>query len=90
MSKNVRIFGGAPENDEIIYGQGWRPRSEITKALGYFVSVFAVNPNNWNIYYSSLNIERICFKENHHVNSLNLNGSKIHAIYLVELRKEMT
>ena len=31
-SKNVRIFGGAPENDEIIYGQGWRPRSEITKA----------------------------------------------------------
>ena len=24
-SKNVRIFGGAPENDEIIYGQGWRP-----------------------------------------------------------------
>ena len=31
-SKNVRIFGGAPENDEIIYGQGWRPRIEITTA----------------------------------------------------------
>ena len=42
------------------------------------------------VLYSSLNIGRICYKENHHVNSLGLNGSKIHAIYLVELRKEMT
>ena len=31
-SKNVRIFGGAPENDERNYGQGWRPRIEITTA----------------------------------------------------------
>ena len=38
-SKNVRIFGGAPENDEIIYGQSWRPRIKIIKALGYFASV---------------------------------------------------
>ena len=42
---------------------------------------------NGILFYSSLNIERICFKENHHVNSLDLNGSKIHAIYLVELQK---
>ena len=35
MSKNVEIFGGAPENDERIYGQSWRPRIEITTALGY-------------------------------------------------------
>ena len=33
------------------------------------------------------NIGRICYKENHHVNSLDLNGPKIHAIYLVELQK---
>ena len=32
-SKNVRIFGGAPENDEIIYGQSWRSRIKIIKAL---------------------------------------------------------
>ena len=32
--QNVRILGGAPENDERNYGQGWRPRIEITKALG--------------------------------------------------------
>ena len=38
-SKNVRIFGGAPENDEIIYGQSWRSRIKIIKALGYFASV---------------------------------------------------
>ena len=33
------------------------------------------------------NIGRICYKENHQVNSLGLNGSKIHAIYLVEMQK---
>ena len=32
VSKNVWIFGGAPENDERNYGQGWRPRIEITMA----------------------------------------------------------
>ena len=31
-SKNVWIFGGAPENDERNYGQGWRPRIEIATA----------------------------------------------------------
>ena len=30
-SKNVRIFGGAPENDERTYGQGWRPRIKIQR-----------------------------------------------------------
>ena len=29
-SKNVRIFDGAPENDERNYGQGWGPTIEIT------------------------------------------------------------
>ena len=42
-SKNVRIFGGAPENDEIIYGQGWRPRSEITKAWRIICKCVMVN-----------------------------------------------
>ena len=32
MSKNVEIFGGAQKNDERNYGQGWRPRIEITTA----------------------------------------------------------
>ena len=44
-SKNVRIFGGAPENDEIIYGQSWRPRIKIIKALGYCKCVM-VNSKN--------------------------------------------
>ena len=58
------------------------------KGMGeYFASVFAVIPNEWNIFIYLPNIGRICYKENHHVNSLDLNGPKIHAIYLVELRK---
>ena len=33
-------FGGAPENDERNYGQGWRPRIKVTEALGIiFASV---------------------------------------------------
>ena len=52
-----------------------------------FCKCVKVIPHNWNIDYSSLNIERICCKENHHVNSLGLNVSKIHAIYLVEVQK---
>ena len=49
-SKNVRIFGGAPKNDERNYWQGWRPRIEITKALGiYDACVLKVIPNYWNI-----------------------------------------
>ena len=31
-SKNVWIFGGAPENDERNYWPDWRPRIEITIA----------------------------------------------------------
>ena len=58
------------------------------KGMGnHFASVFAVNPNEWNIYYSPLILGGYVIKRNHHVNSLGLNGSKIHAIYLVELRK---
>ena len=30
--QNVEIFSGAPESDERICGQRWRPRIEITKA----------------------------------------------------------
>ena len=62
-SKNDRIFGGAPENDEIIYGQSWRPRIKIIKALGYFASVLRWFQNNGIFYYSSLNIGRVCYKE---------------------------
>ena len=39
-SKNLEVFGGIPENDERIYRQGLRSRSEITKAWGNFASVF--------------------------------------------------
>ena len=39
-STNVEVFGGIPENDERIYGQGLRSRSEITKAWGNSASVF--------------------------------------------------
>ena len=35
-SKNVRIFGGAPENDEIIYGQGLEVNSGQKKAWDLF------------------------------------------------------
>ena len=41
--QNVRIFGGAPENDERNYGQGWRPRIEITKALGFICKCVMMN-----------------------------------------------
>ena len=50
MSKNVRIFGGAPKYDERNIWPCWRPRIKITKALGYFASVFALTPNEWNIF----------------------------------------
>ena len=50
VSKNVRIFGRAPKYDETNIWPCWRPRIKITKALGYFASVFAVNPNEWNIF----------------------------------------
>ena len=38
-SKNVEDFGGAPKNDEIIYGKVGDQDIKITKALGYFASV---------------------------------------------------
>jgi len=86
VSKNVRIFGRAPKYDERNIWPCWRPRIKIAKASGYFASVFALTPSEWNIFIYLSNIGRICYKENHHVNSLDLNGPKIHAIYLVELQ----
>ena len=56
-SKNVRIFGGAPENDEINYWQSWRSRIKIIKALGFCKCVM-VNSKNGIFYYSSLIILR--------------------------------
>ena len=52
MSKNVRIFGGAPENDEIIYGQSWRPRIKIIKALGIILQVCYGDFRNNGIFYN--------------------------------------
>ena len=40
----IENFGGARENDERIYGQSLRSRSEITKAWGIFASAFLVIP----------------------------------------------
>ena len=37
-SKNVRIFGGAPENDERNYGQGFEVNSEQKRHGIYFAS----------------------------------------------------
>ena len=60
------------------------------KSMEIFCKCVAVISKGWNIYYSPLILGGYVIKRNHHVNSLGLNGSKIHAIYLVELRKEMT
>ena len=49
VSKNVEIFGGAPENDERNYGQGWRPRVEITTVWDILQVCLWVIPNSWNI-----------------------------------------
>ena len=48
-SKNVRIFGGAPENDEIINGKIWGPNLK-QKGSGDFSSVFWLIPKEWNIF----------------------------------------
>ena len=39
-SKNVWIFGGAPEKQERIYGQGLETKLEAEKERNYFASVF--------------------------------------------------
>ena len=46
--KNVEDFGGAPENDERNYGQGWRPRIEITTAWDNLQVCVMVIPKEWN------------------------------------------
>ena len=49
MPKNVENLGGAPENNERIYGKV-RGQVVITKALGIYVAcVLKVIPNYWNI-----------------------------------------
>ena len=45
--QNVRILGGAPENDERNYGQGWRPRIEITTAWDNLQEGVMVIPKEW-------------------------------------------
>ena len=40
MSKNVEDFGGAPENDEIIYWTTLETKLEAEKERNYFASVF--------------------------------------------------
>ena len=39
-SKNVWNFGGAPEKQERIYGQGLETKLEAEKERNYFASVF--------------------------------------------------
>ena len=55
-----------------------------TKAWGIILQVCQGNSTLMKYLIYLPTIGRICFKENHHVNSLDLNGPKINAIYLVE------
>ena len=48
----------------------------------YFARGLWLIPKEWNIYYSSLILGGYVLKRSHP--SLDLNGSKIHAVYLVE------
>ena len=49
-SKNVRIFGGAPENDERNIGKVREPKLEEEKAKGFNMQVGSwVIPKQWNI-----------------------------------------
>ena len=55
------------------------------KGIGnHFASVFAVNPNEWNIYYSPLILGGYVINRITMWIFLDLNESKIHTIYLVE------
>ena len=58
-----------------------------TKAWGIILQVCQGNSTLMKYLIQLPTIGRICYKENHRVNFLGLNGSKIHAIYLVELQK---
>ena len=59
----LRFFGGAPKNDERNYGQGWRPRIEITTAWDILQVGYGDFRNKEIFKYSSLNIGRVCYKE---------------------------
>ena len=89
-SKNVENLRGASIKEIIIIGKVCGTNLKWNRHGVYYESVLWLIPKEWNIYYSSLILGGYVIKRNHHVNSLGLNGSKIHAIYLVELRKEMT
>ena len=52
-----RIFGGAPEYDERNYGQGWRPRIEITTAWDILQVCYGDFQINGTFKYSSLILE---------------------------------
>ena len=61
-SKNVWIFGGAPENDERNMAR-LETKNWDNNGMGYFASVLWWFQNNGIFYYSSLNIGRVCYKE---------------------------
>ena len=62
-SKNVRIFGGAPENGERIKSKVWGPNLKREKACDYLQVCYGWFQKSGNIYNSSINIRRICYKE---------------------------
>ena len=85
MVKNVEIFGGAPIKREIIIDKVLRS-TRSKKGMGFILHVcYGDSPKNGMLCYSSLIIlGGYVIKRKHHVNSLDLNGSKIHTIYLSE------
>ena len=85
-SKNVRIFGGAPENGKRIIDKVRESKLEEEKTCDYLQLCSWVIPK-MEYLIQLPNIGRISYKENRHVNSLDLKGPKIHTIYLVELQK---
>ena len=47
-SKNVRIFGGAPENGKRIIGKVRESKLEAEKERNYFASGLWLIPKKWN------------------------------------------
>ena len=83
MSKNVEIFCGAPINRERIIDKVLRS-TRSRRGMGFILHVcYGDSPKNGMLCYSSLIIlGGYVIKRSHP--SLDLNGSKIHTIYLVE------
>ncbi len=84
MSKNVENLRGALITEMRIIGRVWGTNLKWKRHGVYYASVLWLIPKEWNIYYSSLILGGYVMKRSHHMNSLNLNRSKIYAIYLVE------